>query len=83
MHHLSLNHHPDFSMAVQTNIPPDVTDADRAIIFQTLDHDLNSALLNSLLQGLPFYLYGYSHLIVFASTRLIHRNCCCHAVEYL
>ncbi len=69
-------------MAIQTNIPSDVTDVDRAIIFQTLDHDLNSALLNSLLQGLPFDLYGYSHLTVFAS-RLIHRNCCCHAVEYL
>ncbi|SJL14770.1 uncharacterized protein ARMOST_18238 [Armillaria ostoyae] len=39
-------------MAIQTNIPSDVMDADRAIIFQTLDHDFNSALLNSLLQGL-------------------------------
>ncbi|KAK0216474.1 hypothetical protein EDD85DRAFT_995925 [Armillaria nabsnona] len=52
MHHLLPNHHTDFSMAIQTNIPSDVTDADKAIIFQTLDHDLNSALLNSLLQGL-------------------------------
>ncbi|KAK0488302.1 hypothetical protein EDD18DRAFT_440968 [Armillaria luteobubalina] len=39
-------------MATQTNIPPGITDADKAIIFQTLDHDLGSALLNSLLQGL-------------------------------
>lgn len=39
------------SMAAQTNIPPDLSDADRNSIFQSLDTDLNSRILYSLLTG--------------------------------
>ncbi|SJL04753.1 uncharacterized protein ARMOST_08123 [Armillaria ostoyae] len=39
-------------MAAQTNIPPDLSDADRATAFQSLDTDLNSRILYSLLTGL-------------------------------
>ncbi|KAK0502633.1 hypothetical protein EDD18DRAFT_1099689 [Armillaria luteobubalina] len=38
-------------MAAQTNIPPDLSDADRNSIFQSLDTDLNSRILYSLLTG--------------------------------
>ncbi|KAK0227920.1 hypothetical protein IW262DRAFT_564321 [Armillaria fumosa] len=38
-------------MAAQTNIPPDLSDADRNSIFQSLDTDLNSRILYSLLVG--------------------------------
>ncbi|KAK0465883.1 uncharacterized protein EV420DRAFT_1636446 [Desarmillaria tabescens] len=39
-------------MAAQTSIPPDLSDADRTIIFQSLDTELNSRILYSLLTGL-------------------------------
>ncbi len=39
------------SMAAQTNIPPDLSDAERATAFQSLDTDLNSRILYSLLTG--------------------------------
>ncbi|PBK61406.1 hypothetical protein ARMSODRAFT_1025725 [Armillaria solidipes] len=39
-------------MAIQTNIPPDVPDALKARIFQSLDADLNGTVLDSLLQGI-------------------------------
>ncbi|KAK0465891.1 uncharacterized protein EV420DRAFT_1636453 [Desarmillaria tabescens] len=35
----------------QTSIPPDLTDADKAIIFQVRDEELNSTVLYSLLSG--------------------------------
>ncbi len=40
------------SMAAQNNIsPPDLTDVDKAIIFQILDAELNSVIFYSLLSG--------------------------------
>ncbi len=39
-------------MAAQTNIPPDVTDSDKALIFYKLDTELNSVILYSLLHGM-------------------------------
>ncbi|PBK59341.1 hypothetical protein ARMSODRAFT_1090854 [Armillaria solidipes] len=39
-------------MAAQTNIPPDVTDPDKALIFHKLDTELNSVILYSLLHGI-------------------------------
>ncbi len=39
-------------MAAQTNIPPDVTDPDKALIFHELDTELNSVILYSLLHGM-------------------------------
>ncbi|PBK93584.1 hypothetical protein ARMGADRAFT_1079886 [Armillaria gallica] len=39
-------------MAAQTNIPPDVTDPDQALIFHELDTELNSVILYSLLHGI-------------------------------
>ncbi|KAK0474848.1 hypothetical protein IW261DRAFT_1497364 [Armillaria novae-zelandiae] len=38
-------------MAAPTNIPPDLSDADRTSIFQNLDTNLNSRILYSLLTG--------------------------------
>ncbi|KAG7451845.1 uncharacterized protein BT62DRAFT_1031075 [Guyanagaster necrorhizus] len=39
-------------MVTQINIPSDLTDADKALIFQILDTDLNSIILYSLLNGI-------------------------------
>ncbi|KAK0224597.1 hypothetical protein EDD85DRAFT_858365 [Armillaria nabsnona] len=39
-------------MAIQTNIPPDLTDAERTFIFQELDGELNSRILYALLHGI-------------------------------
>ncbi len=39
-------------MATQTNLPPpDLTDGDKATIYQILDAELNSMMLHSLLSG--------------------------------
>ncbi|KAK0465972.1 uncharacterized protein EV420DRAFT_804413 [Desarmillaria tabescens] len=39
-------------MATQTDIPPSVTDAEKALIFYELDDDLNSVIFCSLLHGI-------------------------------
>ncbi|PBK76389.1 hypothetical protein ARMSODRAFT_1078534 [Armillaria solidipes] len=39
-------------MAIQTNIPPDLTDIERALIFQILDAELNAKILYALLHGI-------------------------------
>ncbi len=39
-------------MTVQVNIPPDLPDSDKAIIFETLDAHLNAMILNALLNGM-------------------------------
>ncbi|KAK0465881.1 uncharacterized protein EV420DRAFT_798892 [Desarmillaria tabescens] len=41
-------------MTVQTNIPPDLPDSDKAIIFETLDAHLNAMILCALLNGIYF-----------------------------
>ncbi|PBK76372.1 hypothetical protein ARMSODRAFT_1011634 [Armillaria solidipes] len=42
-------------MAIQTNIPPDLTDVERAFILQELDGELNSRIFYALLHGLHIY----------------------------
>ncbi len=44
-------------MVTQTDIPPDLTDNDKANIFQVLDAQLNSRILYALLYG------GQRHLV--------------------
>ncbi len=63
--HLSVYLDLDFVMAIQTNIPPDVPDALKAFIFQTLDADLNGTIFDSILQGVSVHLPTYRYLIIF------------------
>lgn len=69
-------------MAIQTNIPPDLTDADRTFIFQELDGELNSRILYALLHGLCVHLSRHRCLIMPAH-RHIYGNHCCHTVDYM
>ncbi|SJL13665.1 uncharacterized protein ARMOST_17112 [Armillaria ostoyae] len=55
-------------MAAQTNIPPDVTDPDKALIFYKLDAELNSVILYSLLHGI------YTGIVVVSLGNLIFMN---------
>lgn len=70
-------------MAVQTDIPTDLTDADRAFMFQLLNAHLHSKMLYSLLHGARVYLADQIAVSNHGHTRCIHWNCRRYALEYL
>ncbi len=69
-------------MAIQTNIPANLTNAERALIFQELDGELNSKILYALLQG-PFVCFSRYEYLIIAVPRHVCRNHCCNTVECL
>ncbi len=60
--------HTDLSMSIQIDIPPDLTNTDRAFIFQDLNIELEAEIIYSQLNGKYAYFNSkHIYLIIFAS----------------
>ncbi|KAK0458999.1 uncharacterized protein EV420DRAFT_344979 [Desarmillaria tabescens] len=61
-------------MAIQADIPPDLTDEDKALVFQVLDVVLNSQILYALLHGIYTGILGVTLWNMFINKRWPNRR---------